>query len=100
MNDHMAEVDQDPRAIGIAFHSRRLETLGSGALDDAIGDCASLNFRTARDDCKCVSKNRASAYVDGREIFALFLQGRVANDVDQFSDGLFPLLISSNLGTE
>jgi hypothetical protein len=71
VHDHVAKVEQNPRAVGISLDAPDRQALSFTALDDRIGDGACLNFRTTGDQGKGVGKNRASGDVDGDKILAL-----------------------------
>jgi hypothetical protein len=82
VDDCVAQVQKNPAAVGVALYALDRMPLGLGALDDRIDDGARLNLRTAGDEYERIGQNRATGYVDGNKIFALFLERGVANDVD------------------
>ena len=82
VDDGIAQIEQDPAAIGMALDALDGVAVGLRGLDDRVDDRTRLNLRTAGDDCERVGKNRAAGYVDGNEVFALFFERGVTNDVD------------------
>ena len=59
-----------------------------GVLDgflDRVCDRARLNLRPSGDDRERVGEDRAFAHVDRREVFALFFERGLADDVDEFA---------------
>jgi hypothetical protein len=90
VNDHVAEIDQDPGSIVVALDSLGGESVVLGVLDDAVGNGARLDFRPARYDGEGIGEDRSGAYVDGDKIVAFLFFGGDSNDVDQVSDGVLP----------
>jgi len=95
VDDRVSEIEQNPGAVSVALDSFDREPLSLAALHDGVGDGSRLNLRASGHDCKRVGENRAAADVDGDEIFALFLERGVADDVDQFSDGSTPCALEA-----
>lgn len=86
MNDDVSEIDENPGSVGITLDSRNGVAVAPGCLGDRIGDGASLDFRTPRDDRKGIGKDRPSANVERRESFSFFVERALADDVDQLAD--------------
>jgi hypothetical protein len=82
VDDRVAQVEQNPAAVRMALHPSHRVTLGLRPFDDRVGNRSCLNPRAAGHDRERVREDRASAHIDSDEIFALFLERSVANDVD------------------
>ena len=86
MRDDVAEIDEDPAAVGVAFEAANRTALALRRLDDRIGDRTGLNFRAPANDGKRVGENRASVDVDCDKVLAFLIEGCVADNVDQIAD--------------
>jgi hypothetical protein len=86
VNDHVPEIDENPRTVGISLDAGYAVALASHRLDDRVGYCARLNLRTSGNDCERVRKNRSAAYVERREGFTFLVERALADDVDQLAD--------------
>lgn len=82
MNDHVAEIDQNPRPVRVPFDPRHSVAVRANGFDDGVGYCASLNLRAAGDDRKRIGKNRSTADVQGGKGFTFFVERALAYDVD------------------
>ena len=60
MDDHVAEIDEDPSAVGITLGAGDVEAVLAGSLGDAVGDRARLDLRAARRDDERIGNDRAS----------------------------------------
>ncbi len=96
VHDHVAQIDQNPRALIVPLDARDFVAFAFGALDDRVGNRTRLNFRAPGDQCKSICENRASADVDRGKVFALAIERGVADDFDQFSDGETPSIAKPN----
>jgi hypothetical protein len=82
VHDNVAQVDQYPRAVGVALHSRKSVALAADGFDDGVGDRARLNLRPPRYDREGVGQDRSPADVDCGKGFAFFVERAIADDVD------------------
>lgn len=82
MDDDVAEIDEDPVAVGVALDARYFQSVLLDLLADAVRDGSRLNLRASRDDDELVGEDRASGDVDLREIFRFFVERRRAYDVN------------------
>lgn len=83
VHDHVAKIDENPGSIGVAFDAPHTVIVAAGAFDNRIGDCASLDLRSAAHDCKRIGQNGPAADVEHGKAFAFFVQRAFFNDVDQ-----------------
>jgi len=86
VHDHVTEIDENPRSIGMSFDACDAVSVMAHGLDDRIGDSARLDLRAAADDREGIGQDRAPAYVEDREGFAFFVECALANDVYQLAD--------------
>jgi hypothetical protein len=82
VDDDVPKVEQNPSAVGVALHPLDRMPLRFGVLHDRIGNCPRLDLRTAGHQHERIREYRAAMHVDSNEIFALFFERGVANDVD------------------
>ena len=86
----VAEIDQDPAAVAIALGARDVEAVFARGVGDRIGDRARLDFRAAGDDDERVGDDGPAVEVEDGDIFAFFVFGCGADDVDEFRQSVSP----------
>jgi hypothetical protein len=90
MHDHVAEVDQDPAAVGVAFGARDLASVVACALRNRVGDGTRLDDRAPGDDDECVGDDGPPIEVEDGDVFALFVFGGGADEFDEIRQGISP----------
>jgi hypothetical protein len=81
VHDHVADIDQDPRAVGIPFDASDVVTVLANRFDDPIRDRAGLNFRAPGYDREGVGKDRSAADVERDEGLPFLVEGAIAYEV-------------------
>jgi hypothetical protein len=78
----VAQVDQDPAAVGVALDARPQPRL-LGLVDDRVDDRAGLNRRASGDDDERVRDDRASGEIENGDVLGFLVLGGVARERDQ-----------------
>lgn len=85
MNDDIADIDQDPVAMGQALHPGGAQTVALDGPTQLIGDRADMTVRTARGNDHIVPQRRFSRNVDGFDVFGLGIGQAGKNNFQPFA---------------
>jgi len=83
VNDHRAQIQEDPAALGVAFDARDPPTGGFDRLDDRIGDRPGLDLGAPGDQREIIGEDRLRADLQRLELLALFLLRGRADDINE-----------------
>jgi hypothetical protein len=90
VGDDIAEVDQNPAAVGVALGTGDRKAILPHRIRDRIGDRAGLNFRAAGDDDERIGNDGPALEVQDGDILAFLVFGGGADDVDEFRQSVSP----------
>src|SRR6266542_6345236 len=77
VDDHGAEVDEDPVRRGLTLAPDRPDLLGSQGFQDPTGDCRQLAFRAARADDEVVGNRGQPGQVEQDDVGCLLVLGDI-----------------------
>jgi hypothetical protein len=75
VRDDIAEIDQDPAAVGVALGTGDRKAVFPHCVGNRIGDRARLDFRAAGNDDERIGNDGPAIEVQDRDILALFVFG-------------------------
>ena len=90
MRHDIAEIDQDPAAVGVSLRTGDLEAVLADRVGDRIGNRAGLDFRAAGNDDERIGNDGPAIEVQDGDILAFLVFGGGADDVDEFRQSVSP----------